>query len=193
MKNDFDTSHLTGTAKKIADAIVDHIRKEEGREPTGGGCSAFYTPEEWRERHADVSCTGALLILVHDGGDLALRCNFSYEQYDAMEQLAAVLKAHGYWVEQATGWWSAVYPLRTWADAVNADIAASVLADEEYVCPHCGSDEIEIPMWVKQKTGTVMDDYDCDGGPYHIWCPKCTELYEEDLTTRAEFAAKPKG
>ena len=51
----------------------------------------------------------AVLILVHDGGDLARFCNYDYECYRAIERLAAALGKAGYFIENCTGWYSAVY------------------------------------------------------------------------------------
>lgn len=106
--SDFDTSHLTGKVKDIADSIVSFLTKSLEQPPYGGGCRAFYSVEEWTERREDYGCN-SLLILCHDGGDLASFCNYDYEQYESMEKLREHLDTLGVYVEQATGWYSCVY------------------------------------------------------------------------------------
>ena len=76
-----------------------------------GGCRAFYSPAEWRAR-GEAYGTDALLILVHDGGDLAPYCNPLYEDRDAMRALRDALAVHDLYAEQATGWYTAIYARR---------------------------------------------------------------------------------
>lgn len=107
--NDFDTSKLTGEALRIADAVIAMITQDKGGEaPYGGGGCAFYTPEAWRERGEEYGCN-AVLILVHDGGDLAMYCNYDYGAYKAIDRLADKLRAMGYYAEQCTSWYTAIY------------------------------------------------------------------------------------
>ena len=108
-ENDFTTEGLTAKQKKIAKVITKLIKqKSGGREPSGGGCKAFYTPKEWKERGEEYGTTSEL-ILVHDGGDMAPYCNWDYCSYEMVEALSDVLRAEGYFVEQCTSWYSAVY------------------------------------------------------------------------------------
>jgi hypothetical protein len=107
--NDFRTDHLSGEALKIASAISEMIKDDKGEDPHGGGCTAFYTPEHWRERGENYG-TDSVLILCHDGGDLALYCNLDYAYYRGQERMNSCLKNLGYWVESCTCWYSAVYP-----------------------------------------------------------------------------------
>jgi len=52
----------------------------------------------------------ALLILKHYFGDpLWPYVNYDGGQYDKIERLADALSAAGFWVEDCTGWYSAVY------------------------------------------------------------------------------------
>ncbi len=103
---DFSTDHLTGEAKKLAEAINAFLR-DAYREPDGGGCRAFYTPEEWSERGEPYG-HGGVLVLVHDGGDLWPFCNWD-EGYVLPERFTAFLKGLGYWIEQGTSWHSTVF------------------------------------------------------------------------------------
>lgn len=73
-----------------------------------GGCHAFYSPAQWIARGEEYG-TDALLILVHDGGDLAPYCNYAHEDRDAMRALKDALRVHDLYVEPCTGWYSAVY------------------------------------------------------------------------------------
>jgi hypothetical protein len=104
--DDFRTEHLSGEALKIADIV----RRVIGEDAFGGGCRAFWTPEEWRARKEEYG-TDSVLILVHDGGDLAQYCNWDYEQYSLSGQLDEALTKAGYYCEQCTCWYSAVYRL----------------------------------------------------------------------------------
>ena len=109
--NDFDTSNLSGKAKTIADGIIKFLTERNGEAPDGGGCRAFYSTKEWKERGESYG-TSSLLILCHDGGDLGPVCNHDYECYKAMEDFAGFLRNHyGVYVEQCTSWYSAIYPL----------------------------------------------------------------------------------
>lgn len=109
--SDFNTDHLSGKAKTIADGIIKFLTERNGEAPDGGGCKAFYSIKEWKERGESYG-TKSLLILCHDGGDLGPVCNHDYECYKAMEDFAGFLRNHyGVYVEQCTSWYSAVYPL----------------------------------------------------------------------------------
>lgn len=108
--HDFATDHLTGKAKEVADAIVAYMTESLGCAPSGGGCRAFYTPEEWSERGEDHG-TSSILVLAHDGGDLGPFCNYDHESYEAVEGLVAALEPLGVYIECCTSWYSAVYPI----------------------------------------------------------------------------------
>ena len=109
--NDFRTDHLSGKALRIAQKVREMIHEDKDGEPySGGGCRAFYTPEEWRDRGEKYG-TDSVLILCHDGGDLALYCNLDYAYYRGQKLLNFCLKDIGYYYEPCTSWYSAVYPL----------------------------------------------------------------------------------
>lgn len=108
--NDFDTDHLSGKARTLARAIVDWLTARYGKAPEGGGCRAFYGAKAWKERREDYGTTG-VLVLVHDGGDLAPYCSWDYCHYAALEDFREFLEGRGYYVEQCTSWYSAVYPI----------------------------------------------------------------------------------
>jgi hypothetical protein len=111
--NDFNTDHLSGKSKKIADGIVEWLTERYKRfdeKPDGGGCKAFYSPKEWKARGESYGAD-SLLIICHDGGDLAHLCNFDYECYKAMEEFRVFLRdTYGVRPEPCTCWYTAVYP-----------------------------------------------------------------------------------
>lgn len=107
---DFDTHHLTGDARKVADAIVAFLKGRLGQDPSGGGCRAFYDAKEWRERGERYG-RNAVLVLVHDGGDLAPLCNWDYGDDQGREAFELYLSKLGFYVERCTSWYSGVYPL----------------------------------------------------------------------------------
>jgi len=81
------------------------------REPTTGGHRAFFTPEEWLASGEEYG-RNAVLIVVHDGGDLAPCFNFAYEDEAAMRLALVILQRVGCWAEQCTGWYTAIYQQR---------------------------------------------------------------------------------
>jgi hypothetical protein len=65
-----------------------------------------HTRAEWDGEYGK----GALLILQHESCDpLYPYVNYDGGQYDKIEQLSDALSAAGFWVEDCTGWYSAVY------------------------------------------------------------------------------------
>ena len=106
---DFDTSHLDGKAKKIADGIVKWLTDRYGAAPDGGGCKVFYTPQEWKTRGESYG-TESILVLVHDGGDLYPVCDYNCGNYKTMDEFRVFLEREfGVYTEQCTSWYSAVY------------------------------------------------------------------------------------
>lgn len=104
---DFRTDHLTTDEQRlIAKTVLSVLPKSA----TGGGCRAFYTPAEWLER-GETYGTESRLIVCHDGGALAPFCSYDYGEYKKIDRLVRVLEAAGYWIEQCTSWYSAVYSI----------------------------------------------------------------------------------
>ncbi len=87
-------------------AIVEKWRKAKGYHFTGG-CRLYYSGEEWAERRESYG-QGAILILVHDGGDLS---NYNGDDIPPLrdEDLRQALYAAGMWIESCTGWYDAIY------------------------------------------------------------------------------------
>jgi hypothetical protein len=73
-----------------------------------GGCKAFYSPAEWRERGEEYGCDSELVV-VHDGGEHARYFNYDHGDYSAIERMQAALALAGLWAEACTCWYSCVY------------------------------------------------------------------------------------
>jgi hypothetical protein len=99
---------LSGLGRKAAETIITHVCADFP-DASGGGCRAFYTPDEWRARGEQYGAD-AELIVVHDGGDLAPY--FSYDEccYDLLEGMVEALSPTGTYAEQCTCWYTAIYP-----------------------------------------------------------------------------------
>ena len=100
----FETAHLTGECLKVAEIIKSVLHSKAN----DGGCRSFFSPDEWKAK-GEVYGTESVLVLVHDGGDLAPYCNYDYMQYDKIDSLSEALEQAGYYVENCTSWYSAVY------------------------------------------------------------------------------------
>lgn len=72
-----------------------------------GGCKAFYTPQQWVEKGEKFG-QNALLIVVHDGGDLARCFNWDYES-PLYKKMIKHLEDNGFWAEALTCWATAIY------------------------------------------------------------------------------------
>lgn len=96
--------NLNPEQEKVAQIVLDVL----GENADTGGCRPFYSPDEWLERGEEYG-HNSVLILVHDGGDLAPYCNWDYCEYEKIDKLSNALEVSGYYVEQCTTWYSAVY------------------------------------------------------------------------------------
>lgn len=92
-------------ACRVAEAIVAALPAGT----TGGGCTAFWMPERWRSRGEKYGLDSTLIV-VCDGGGLAPYFNTEYGDARAIETMRAALSAIGYYSEDCTGWYHAVYP-----------------------------------------------------------------------------------
>jgi hypothetical protein len=87
-------------------ALLDQL----GMDDTGG-CKAFYSPTEWKERGEEYG-KDSVLIVVHDGGDLACFFNWSYAKetgYRMLNDMQEALEGEGLRAEQCTAWYTAIY------------------------------------------------------------------------------------
>jgi hypothetical protein len=72
--------------------------------------SDLYTPLDWSIRGESYG-TESELVVTHDGGCWAPFMSHDYQEYSLMEKLNKALEEHGYYVEQCTGWYSAIYEI----------------------------------------------------------------------------------
>jgi len=72
-----------------------------------GGCRAFYSPKEWRDR-GEAYGTKSELVVVYDGGDVRELFEPEYGP-QLSEELWSKLKEKGLWYEPCTCWYSAIY------------------------------------------------------------------------------------
>ncbi len=97
---------LSTKGRQAAQTILDVMAKY-GYGYTGG-CRAFYSAREWRKR-GEKHATHADLIVVYDGGDLAM----FFESYESAPGLCTKMRAAlgeiGVRVEPINGWSSAIY------------------------------------------------------------------------------------
>jgi hypothetical protein len=122
---------LCPVGKKAYAAIVEYLR-QRGMTNTGG-CRAFYSPTEWRERGEEYGLKSKLIV-VYDGGDLRPFFNmdatlevsvdlaeFAREEgldlpkqnpYAIYEAMQAELAKVGLYSEECTGWYAAIYETR---------------------------------------------------------------------------------
>ena len=98
-----------GDARKACVAFrkVAHNRGIKYDQPT------FYSPMEWRARGEDCELLGpgAVLVVTHDGGDLAPYMNWAYAQVERLSNFRSTLKDLGYRVTWSTSWYSVIEPL----------------------------------------------------------------------------------
>lgn len=88
------------------DSIISVLKAHDALDT--GGCRAFYSPQEWKDRDEEYG-RNSVLIVVHDGGDHAPFFNYSYECYSLMEAMNAGLGQAGFYAEQCTAWYTAIY------------------------------------------------------------------------------------
>jgi len=124
---------LDADGRKAHEIVIAYLRKH-GLTHTGG-CSTFYSPEAWAERGEEYG-RSSKLIVVYDGGDVRRAFNMDsayevdcmiveawrhagnsgnppgYQPYALYEGLQAALHAAGFYFEECTGWYAAVYSER---------------------------------------------------------------------------------
>jgi hypothetical protein len=116
-----------GDAGRRAYAIIVKYLKHHELTDTGG-CKAFYSPAEWRDREEKYG-TESHLVIVYDGGGIRpvfsmdaaydLDCAIYQETrvsrtpYALYEGMQAKLREAGFYFEECTCWHSAVYSTRT--------------------------------------------------------------------------------
>lgn len=97
---------LCKDGEKAYDAVAKFLAKKNMTYT--GGCKAFYSPREWRDRGERYG-EGSVLVVVHDGGDLASVFNLDYEAYSLYDNMDATLDKAGFYAESMTCWCTAIY------------------------------------------------------------------------------------
>jgi hypothetical protein len=97
---------LSAQGRAAAEVILRLAQQDERTET--GGCRAFYSPREWKERGEKFGAD-SLLVVVHDGSDLAAYFNYDREDYDAIERMDNALEEIGLMAQSCTGWYTAIY------------------------------------------------------------------------------------
>lgn len=96
-------------AKLAIDKIVALVKRDHCSEDiSSGGQRSFYSPEEWLARGEKYG-HGSVMIVCHDGGDLAKYFNLDYCCYDAYDRMHEELAEIGMYPEQCTSWYTAIY------------------------------------------------------------------------------------
>jgi hypothetical protein len=93
---------LSEKGRTVARQLRNMLQKE-GDDDTGG-CTAFYTPEQWRRKEGWDYSDKALLVVVFDGGGFAPYFNPSYERTSCTNKVEDVLKGLGVWQDPMTHW-----------------------------------------------------------------------------------------
>ena len=100
---------LSPPGKAAAHVIVEFLLRE-GLTNTGG-CQAFYSPLQWKERGGEIG-HNSLLILVYDGGDIN-DCMSTERPWggsrDLVDRFEQNLRRNGFAIERCTSWYSAIY------------------------------------------------------------------------------------
>lgn len=99
---------LSPLGEKAAQAILSILRKYDALHT--GGCRAFYSPQEWTDRGEEYGCESVLLV-VHDGGDVARFFNHDYQMPGRMASMDAALADVGLYAQPCTTWYTAIYPV----------------------------------------------------------------------------------
>ena len=101
-------NNLDRAGVRAYEAIKKYLRNFEGM--STGGCKAFYSPSEWNKRGEKYGSDSALII-VYDGGDLRPYMSMGDECYSLYEGIRNALRDEGFFIEECTGWYAAVYEM----------------------------------------------------------------------------------
>lgn len=74
------------------------------------GCHTFYSPTEWVERGEEYGLQ-SLLLVVYDGSEAApyFSLDSDYPHYTRHTKMSEALEAAGFFAEECTTWYSAIY------------------------------------------------------------------------------------
>src|SRR5579884_775745 len=97
---------LSPRGKEAVRLILDFLLAE--RLTGTGGCRAFYSPQQWKERGEEYG-HDALLILVYDGGDISMCMDPAEGQHELVDRFMENLEQNGFVIEPLSHWCSAIY------------------------------------------------------------------------------------
>lgn len=107
-----DMFHLKGEARLVAEYVLEAMTLlNDDAQPYTGGCRTFYSPAEWRQRGEEYGLE-SMLIVCHDGGDVATFFNYAHECDSRVEKMQEALERVGYWADPCTSWYTAIYRSR---------------------------------------------------------------------------------
>jgi hypothetical protein len=93
-----------GTSSSNLPGLITHgpHKRTRSNDPGCRGKLGFSTSEDLEK---------AVLVIAHDGGDARDFFNYDYCDYESIEVMREALERIGYYSEQATCWYSLVFPL----------------------------------------------------------------------------------
>jgi hypothetical protein len=94
---------------KAAVQTIVNLLKREGATYTGG-CKSFYSPRDWADRGESYG-HGSVLIVMHEGAASGpyFSLDKSYPVYATHTKMSKVLDKAGFFFEECTGYYVAVY------------------------------------------------------------------------------------
>jgi hypothetical protein len=105
-----NTPNDLSTDGMVAMTIIKEFLRE--RRLNGGIDRVFYSPAEWKNRGEDYGI-GSMLIITYDGSDLRRAFNmdtcYDMGSYEIYESLQKRLGESGFFFEECTNWYAAVY------------------------------------------------------------------------------------
>lgn len=102
-----DVSHLNDKQKSIVDIFVKVAKEFTGE--VSAELKTFWTPEEWKDKGEDYG-TESELVVCYDGlNSFSHICDTMSGSISAHEKLQDELFKAGYFFEQCTNWYGAVY------------------------------------------------------------------------------------
>lgn len=104
-----NVGYLPPDAMRVAKIIRTFMRRNCPH-PQWDGSTSFYSPAEWKEC-GELYGLASVLIVTHDGGELARFCDWARQDYRAMKRFSKRLAVAKLCVEQCTCWYSAIYHL----------------------------------------------------------------------------------
>ena len=102
--------YLTAGDQIRLQKLILFVARSSISEFSTGGCTPFYSAKQWKDKGEEYGLSSKLIVC-HDGGDLAYFFNWNYGAYESIEKMRKALELAGYYAEQCTGWYTAIYKL----------------------------------------------------------------------------------